>query len=70
MLSFFVILIRVVTHVIILLLAEIERCHKKVQEGCETFDDIWSKFNLSSNPNQREKFEADLKKEIKKLQVS
>mgnify|MGYP001794816527 CR=1 FL=1 len=50
--------------------AEIDRCHKKVQEGCDTFDDIWDKFNTAPSLNQKEKFEADLKREIKKLQVS
>ncbi|KAF6019325.1 CNOT3 [Bugula neritina] len=47
---------------------EIERCNKKVQEGCDTFDDIWEKFNSATQLNQKEKFEADLKREIKKLQ--
>lgn len=51
------------------LIAEIDRCHKKVQEGCDVFDDIWEKFNTAPNLNQKEKFEADLKREIKKLQV-
>lgn len=50
--------------------AEIDRSHKKVQEGCEIFDDIWEKFNTSNQINQKEKFEADLKREIKKLQVN
>lgn len=53
----------------ILVLGEIDRCHKKVQEGCDVFDDIWEKFNTAPNLNQKEKFEADLKREIKKLQV-
>ncbi|XP_052265572.1 CCR4-NOT transcription complex subunit 3-like isoform X5 [Dreissena polymorpha] len=47
---------------------EIERCLKKVQEGVETFEDIWQKVYSSANANQKEKYEADLKKEIKKLQ--
>ncbi|KAI8561995.1 hypothetical protein RHMOL_Rhmol03G0000400 [Rhododendron molle] len=38
---------------------EIDRVLKKVQEGVDLFDSIW---------NKKEKFEADLKKEIKKLQ--
>lgn len=49
---------------------EIERCHKKVQEGVEQFEDIWQKAHNAPNTNQKEKYEADLKKEIKKLQVS
>lgn len=47
---------------------EIDRCLKKVQEGVETFEDIWKKVHSASNANQKEKYEADLKKEIKKLQ--
>lgn len=47
---------------------EIDRCHKKVVEGVETFDDIWQKVHNATNSNQKEKYEADLKKEIKKLQ--
>lgn len=47
---------------------EIDRCLKKVNEGVEAFDDIWQKVQTASNSNQKEKYEADLKKEIKKLQ--
>jgi len=47
---------------------EIERCLKKVNEGVETFEDIWQKVHTATNSNQKEKYEADLKKEIKKLQ--
>lgn len=50
-------------------IGDIDRCHKKVQEGCDLFDDIWDKFNTAPTLNQKEKFEADLKREIKKLQV-
>ncbi|VDP02134.1 unnamed protein product [Soboliphyme baturini] len=48
--------------------AEIDRCIKKVQEGVELFDEIWEKVHEAINLNQKEKFESDLKKEIKKLQ--
>lgn len=34
----------------------------------ETFEDIWKKVHNATNSNQKEKYEADLKKEIKKLQ--
>lgn len=51
-----------------LLTGEIERCLKKVTEGVETFEDIWQKVHNATNSNQKEKYEADLKKEIKKLQ--
>ncbi|XP_064601447.1 CCR4-NOT transcription complex subunit 3-like isoform X2 [Liolophura sinensis] len=47
---------------------EIDRCLKKVTEGVEAFEDIWQKVNTAANTNQKEKYEADLKKEIKKLQ--
>lgn len=50
------------------LLAEIDRCLKKVNEGVETFEEIWLKVHNATNANQKEKYEADLKKEIKKLQ--
>ncbi|BFZ17869.1 hypothetical protein BsWGS_20906 [Bradybaena similaris] len=49
-------------------LQEIDRCLKKVDEGVETFEDIWKKVQTATNSNQKEKFETDLKKEIKKLQ--
>ena len=47
---------------------EIDRTLKKVQEGVEVFDSIWNKVHDTEHANQKEKFEADLKKEIKKLQ--
>jgi len=48
--------------------AEIDRCLKKVSEGVEKFEDTWQKVHNASNANQKEKYEEDLKKEIKKLQ--
>jgi len=50
------------------LLGEMERCFKKIQEGVETFADIWNKLHSANNTNQKDKYESDLKKEIKKLQ--
>jgi CCR4-NOT transcriptional regulation complex NOT5 subunit len=41
---------------------------KKVDEGVELFDDIWGKVYSAEQQNQKEKYEQDLKKEIKKLQ--
>lgn len=41
---------------------------KKVSEGVDQFEDIWKKVHNATNSNQKEKYEADLKKEIKKLQ--
>lgn len=50
------------------LLGDIDRCHKKVHEGVESFKETWKKLQQACNPNQKEKYEQDLKKEIKKLQ--
>nr|GEV88639.1 general negative regulator of transcription subunit 3 isoform X1 [Tanacetum cinerariifolium] len=47
---------------------EIDRVLKKVYEGVEVFGNIWNKVHDTDNANQKEKYEADLKKEIKKLQ--
>mmetsp|Transcript_1347 Transcript_1347/g.1969 ORF Transcript_1347/g.1969 Transcript_1347/m.1969 type:complete len:548 (+) Transcript_1347:82-1725(+) len=50
------------------LLTEIDRTLKKVDEGVEVFDEIWDKVYSASTQAQKEKYELDLKKEIKKLQ--
>jgi CCR4-NOT transcription complex subunit 3 len=50
------------------LLAEVDRVLKKVEEGVEIFDDIWEKVYSAPQQSLKEKYEADLKKEIKKLQ--
>eukprot|EP00124_Ichthyophonus_hoferi_P005565 Ihof_evm1s842 gene=Ihof_evmTU1s842 len=47
---------------------EIERVFKRVVEGVMEFEDIWEKVHSSTNTSQKDKFESDLKKEIKKLQ--
>lgn len=47
---------------------EIERVHKKVDEGVQTFEQIWDKVYSATTTAQKEKHEAELKKEIKKLQ--
>ena len=49
-------------------LAEIDRVMKKVDEGVELFDEIWEKVYSAEQQNQKEKYEVELKKEIKKLQ--
>ena len=41
---------------------------KKVDEGVALFDEIWEKVYNAEQQNQKEKYEMDLKKEIKKLQ--
>ncbi|KAG0368038.1 general negative regulator of transcription subunit 5 [Gamsiella multidivaricata] len=48
--------------------AEIDKVLKKVAEGVETFEETLDKIEKSTHANQKEKYEADLKKEIKKLQ--
>ena len=47
---------------------EIDKIMKKIDEGVIIFDDIWDKVYAASQQNQKEKYESDLKKEIKKLQ--
>uniref|UniRef100_A0A7S2AHM1 CCR4-Not complex component Not N-terminal domain-containing protein n=1 Tax=Octactis speculum TaxID=3111310 RepID=A0A7S2AHM1_9STRA len=47
---------------------EIDRTLKKVEEGVELFDETWEKVYSATQQNQKEKYEVDLKKEIKKLQ--
>lgn len=49
-------------------LAEIDRALKKVTEGVELFDTIYDKMQASNNQAQKEKLEAELKSQIKKLQ--
>jgi CCR4-NOT transcription complex subunit 3 len=39
-----------------------------VVEGADKFEENFNKVRSASNPNQKEKYEEDLKKEIKKLQ--
>ena len=51
-------------------LGEIDRCLKQVTERVEIFEELWEKVQSASNANQKEKYESDLKKEIKKLQVN
>jgi CCR4-NOT transcription complex subunit 3 len=50
------------------LLAEIDRVLKKVDEGVVVFEQIWDKVYSATTTAQKEKYEGDLKKEIKKLQ--
>lgn len=47
---------------------EIERVLKKVDEGVAVFEQIWDKVYSAATTAQKEKYEGDLKKEIKKLQ--
>ncbi|VDO39062.1 unnamed protein product [Haemonchus placei] len=50
------------------LLAEIDKCFKKIDEGVELFEETMVKMHEANSDNQREKYQDDLKKEIKKLQ--
>lgn len=50
------------------LLAEVDRTLKKVDEGVELFDEIWEKVQDAATQALKDKYEQDLKKEIKKLQ--
>jgi CCR4-NOT transcription complex subunit 3 len=50
------------------LLTEIQQTLKKVDEGVLIFDEIWEKVYSATQQTLKEKYETDLKKEIKKLQ--
>jgi CCR4-NOT transcription complex subunit 3 len=47
---------------------EIDRVLKAVAEGQEVFEEIWQKVHEASTAAQKEKFEGELKTQIKKLQ--
>ncbi|KAL4951438.1 Not1 N-terminal domain, CCR4-Not complex component-domain-containing protein [Aspergillus filifer] len=47
---------------------EIDKTFKKVAEGIQTFEGIYEKIRIATNPTQRDKLEENLKREIKKLQ--
>lgn len=47
---------------------EVETVFKKIHEGLDLFNYYHQRHEASNNDSQREKLEADLKKEIKKLQ--
>jgi len=47
---------------------EIDKTLKKVSDGILEFDSILKKVYSATSSNQKEKYESDLKKEIKKLQ--
>ena len=48
--------------------AEVERTLKQIGEHVVEFDVSWDKVQTAPTANLKEKYEADLKKEIKKLQ--
>lgn len=47
---------------------EIDRVLKKVEDGVHVFEQTWDKVYSAATTAQKEKYEGDLKKEIKKLQ--
>jgi CCR4-NOT transcription complex subunit 3 len=47
---------------------DIDRTMKKIKDGVDDFDEILERVGSAATSNQREKFEAELKKCIKKLQ--
>lgn len=48
---------------------EIDRVFKKINEGLEIFDMYYERHeSCVNNPSQKDKLEADLKREVKKLQ--
>jgi CCR4-NOT transcription complex subunit 3 len=48
--------------------AEITQVLKKIEEGMSDFDEIWEKVYAADTQAHKERWEAELKKEIKKLQ--
>lgn len=50
------------------LLTEIERTLRKVTEGIEEFEQLEEKLNSATTSSQKERWEGEMKKEIKKLQ--
>lgn len=48
--------------------AEIDKTLKKVDEGLEEFQTLWTNVQHATTSNQREKLEGELKSHIKKLQ--
>ncbi|KAI1698613.1 CCR4-NOT transcription complex subunit 3 [Ditylenchus destructor] len=50
------------------MLTEMEKCFKKVNESFEVFDELVTKMNEASSDNRQDKFQGELKEEIKKLQ--
>ena len=48
--------------------AEIDKTLKKVSEGLEEYDDIFEQLTTTENSNLRDKYESNLKSELKRLQ--
>ena len=50
------------------LLSEIDKKYKESEEGIHIIDNLQSKLEAAPTQSQKEKFESEMKKEIKKLQ--
>ncbi|GAQ88596.1 transcription regulator NOT2/NOT3/NOT5 family protein [Klebsormidium nitens] len=50
--------------------AEMEKTLKKVQEGTDLFEEIWKKMEDATESTKKEKSEAELKHQLKRLQRS
>lgn len=48
--------------------AEIDKLFKKAQDGLSEYEEIYEKFETAMNLSNKERLEADLKRELKKLQ--
>jgi CCR4-NOT transcription complex subunit 3 len=48
--------------------ADVEKTMKKIEEGIVAFDQTWEQVYEADSQTLREKYETELKKEIKKLQ--
>lgn len=47
---------------------DLDKKLKAIEEGCESFNSILKRIPSAINPTQKDKYESELKKEIKKLQ--
>jgi len=48
--------------------AEIDKTHKKIREGFEVFQNLWDKVEKANDHSSKQRWTAELKKELKKLQ--
>ena len=48
--------------------AEIDKTHKKIREGFDVFQSLWDKVEDATDHSSKQRWTAELKKELKKLQ--
>ena len=48
--------------------AEVDKTHKKIREGFEVFQQLWDKVQDAPDHSSKQRWTAELKKELKKLQ--